>query len=206
LHPRRLRRKISPVLHECFHNSNNINIGVTGRFKMPAFSCCFGLFILGFILGWILNWLLSRLCCKKQVVHTHTPYTPQANSIVSPVAPSPIITPEPDVSTVEKSVAKTYAFDFSAAKAAGFGIKKANDLTVIEGIGPKINELLNNDGINTFAQLAETPVAAIQHVLDKAGPRFALAKPGTWPQQALLAAENRWAELKTLQDNLKGGV
>lgn len=167
---------------------------------MPAFTCCFWWFILGFILGWLLNWLLSRLCCKKQVVHTHTPYTPQADTVVSPAAT--ISTPEPIVAPV----AKVYTFDLAAAKAAGFDIRKADDLTVIEGIGPKINELLINDGIKTFAQLSETQVAVIQNILDKAGPRFALAKPGTWPQQALLAAENRWAELKTLQDNLKGGV
>ena len=169
---------------------------------MPAFTCCFGWFILGFILGWILNWLLSRLCCKKTVVHTHTPHTSQANTVVSPVNVAPSATPEPVVAPV----AKTYTFDLAAAKAAGFDIRRADDLTVIEGIGPKINELLINDGIKTFAQLAEAKIEVIQNILDKAGPRFALAKPGTWPKQALLAAENRWAELKTLQDNLKGGV
>jgi len=29
--------------------------------------------------------------------------------------------------------------------------------------------------------------------------------PGSWPQQAGLAAEGKWDELQTLQDNLDGG-
>lgn len=164
---------------------------------MSGFTCCFWWFLLGFLLGWLLNWLLKRCCgsnCKTQ--HDHTPHTPQVNTVATPVAAP--VAPAP--------AAKVYTFDQAAAKAAGFDIRKADDLTVVEGIGPKINELLNADGIKTFAQLAATSIPVIQNILDKAGPRFALAKPGTWPQQAALAAENRWAELRKLQDELKGGV
>ena len=32
-----------------------------------------------------------------------------------------------------------------------------DDLKIIEGIGPKIEELLNNEGIYKYAQLAATP-------------------------------------------------
>lgn len=46
----------------------------------------------------------------------------------------------------------------------------------------------------------------MQKVLDDAGARYKLAKPGTWAQQAALAAENKWAELKALQEKLTGGV
>jgi predicted flap endonuclease-1-like 5' DNA nuclease len=76
----------------------------------------------------------------------------------------------------------------------------------VEGIGPKINELFNNAGVITFAQLAKQTVPQMQKVLDDAGARYKLAKPGTWAQQAALAAENKWSELKALQDNLSGGV
>ncbi len=172
-------------------------------FTWDGFTCCFLWFLIGALLGWLLNWLLRSMCCKKEVHHTHHT-NQQSNQFATPPA-APIAVAEPVAAPVVPP-AKVYTFDLVAAKAAGFDIKKADDLTVVEGIGPKINELLNNDGIKTFAQLAETPVNTIQAILDKAGPRFALAKPGTWPQQAALAAENRWAELKTLQDSLKGGV
>lgn len=78
-----------------------------------------------------------------------------------------------------------------------------DDLKLIEGIGPKISSLLNAAGILTFAQLAATPVADLQGVLDKAGLR--LGDPTTWPEQAGLAARGDMAGLQALQDSLKGG-
>ncbi len=97
------------------------------------------------------------------------------------------------------------AVDVAAAKAAGIKVKGADDLVIIEGIGPKIADLLKADGINDFAALAKASKTQLQAVLDKAGSRYKLADPSTWAQQAELAASNRWAELKTLQDALDGG-
>ena len=96
--------------------------------------------------------------------------------------------------------------DIAAAKAAGFTLKNANDLTIVEGIGPKINELFHSNGIKTFAELANTTEAQMRTILDAGGSRFRIANPSTWAQQAALAAENKWAELKKLQDKLSGGV
>ena len=80
-----------------------------------------------------------------------------------------------------------------------------DDLKVIEGIGPKIERLLNDAGILTFAQLARTSVERLRAILQEAGPRFRLADPTTWPRQAGMAAEGRWDELKDYQDALQGG-
>ena len=105
---------------------------------------------------------------------------------------------------------KEISLDSDAAKAAGFKLKVTDDghvdFTLIEGIGPKINELIHNAGIHTFRQLAETYVEDIQKILDQAGPRYKLAKPGTWPAQADMAASNKWEKLKAWQDKLDGGV
>ena len=76
---------------------------------------------------------------------------------------------------------------------------------MVEGIGPKIEGLLNAEGIYSFAQLAATEVSAIQAILDADGPRYRIHKPGSWPQQSGLAAEGKWDELKALQDVLDGG-
>jgi small subunit ribosomal protein S16 len=81
----------------------------------------------------------------------------------------------------------------------------ADDLTKIEGIGPKIAEALQAAGIATFAQLAESNPEKIKEVLDAAEGNFAAHDPGTWPQQAQLAAEGKWDELKAWQDELDGG-
>jgi predicted flap endonuclease-1-like 5' DNA nuclease len=78
-----------------------------------------------------------------------------------------------------------------------------DDLKRIEGIGPKIASILNDNGITTFAALAGTSTERLQELLDGAGIR--LAVPDTWPEQAGLAAAGKWEELGTLQDKLKGG-
>jgi large subunit ribosomal protein L17 len=81
-----------------------------------------------------------------------------------------------------------------------------DDLTIIEGIGPKIAGVLNTAGIVTFAQLAETDPESIRKLLFDSDPRLArLGDPATWPAQAKLAAAADHEGLKTLQDSLKGG-
>ncbi len=93
-----------------------------------------------------------------------------------------------------------------AAKSAGIQIQQEDDFTAIEGIGPKIGELIHAAGIHTFRELSETDPSAIQKILDNAGSSFKIANPGTWPDQANLAASNRWPALKALQDILIGGI
>jgi len=80
-----------------------------------------------------------------------------------------------------------------------------DDLRKIEGIGPKIQEKLNDDGIFTFKELAAASQETLQGILDKAGSRYRMHSPATWPQQAALAADDKWDELKKLQDELDGG-
>lgn len=93
----------------------------------------------------------------------------------------------------------------AAVKPAVKTAAKADDLTLVEGIGPKINELLNAAGITTFAQLAASKPAQVKAILDAAGPRFKMHDPATWTKQAALARDGKSAELKKLQDELKGG-
>ena len=79
---------------------------------------------------------------------------------------------------------------------------KRDDLTKIEGIGPKIAEALVNGGIVTFGDLAmSTPDAISAMITDVRGNHI----PDTWPKQSTLAADGKWDELKKLQDELDGG-
>ena len=93
-----------------------------------------------------------------------------------------------------------------SAQAAPVIITKADDLTRIEGIGPKIAAVLASNGITTFVQLAKTDPAAAEDMLKKSGGRFNMARPATWPQEAQLAADGNFDALKKLQDELHGGV
>ena len=81
-----------------------------------------------------------------------------------------------------------------------------DDLTKIEGVGPKIALVLSSNGITTYAQLAKADPAAVQEMLKKSSGRFNMAKPQTWPEQAELAANGNWDALKKLQDELHGGT
>ncbi len=81
----------------------------------------------------------------------------------------------------------------------------ADDLTKIEGIGPKIAGLLQAAGITTFAQLSNTEVSRLEAILNEAGSRYRLADPESWPEQSKLAAAGDWAALQTLQERLTGG-
>lgn len=79
------------------------------------------------------------------------------------------------------------------------------DLKVIEGIGPKIEEILNKNGIQNYAHLAAIPAVRIARILHGAGPRFQMHDPTSWPEQATLAHEGKWEELDTLKEKLIGG-
>lgn len=80
-----------------------------------------------------------------------------------------------------------------------------DDLKLVEGIGPKIAELLHNAGIQTWADLATADVEKVQAILDEAGPNYRIHDPATWSKQAALAAEGKWEELEALQAELSGG-
>lgn len=82
---------------------------------------------------------------------------------------------------------------------------KQDDLKVVEGIGPKIEGLLNAADIKTWADLADAPQEKVQAILDEAGSRYRMHNPATWAKQAVLARDEKWAELEEYQDKLDGG-
>ena len=83
--------------------------------------------------------------------------------------------------------------------------QKQDDLTKIEGIGPKISGLLSKGGISSFKMLSTSQVSRLQKILDAAGPRYQMHNPGSWPRQAALAAAGQWKKLAVLQEELLGG-
>jgi predicted flap endonuclease-1-like 5' DNA nuclease len=82
---------------------------------------------------------------------------------------------------------------------------KQDDLKIVEGIGPKIEELYHAAGIKTWKALSETSVEKSQSILDAAGERYKIHNPSTWAKQAQLAYEGKWQELKDWQESLDGG-
>ena len=81
---------------------------------------------------------------------------------------------------------------------------KGDDLTIVEGIGPKMASALAAAGIDTFVKLSQASEAEIQSAIEAAGLRFAPSVP-TWAKQAKFAADGDFDGLKAYQDTLTGG-
>ncbi len=83
---------------------------------------------------------------------------------------------------------------------------KSDDLTKIEGIGPKAAEALVANGMKTYAELADADAEKVKEILSEASSTLAHLDPTSWPKQAKMAADGKWDELKEWQDSVKGGV
>jgi nucleotidyltransferase/DNA polymerase involved in DNA repair len=84
-------------------------------------------------------------------------------------------------------------------------------LKLIEGIGPRVEELLNKNGIYTFRQLANADLAEVNRWLDQRG--YAYMDPKTWPYQAALADKAKisgrkedWDEFYKYTASVKDGI
>ena len=83
------------------------------------------------------------------------------------------------------------------------GRASADDLTKLEGIGPKVAKVLNDAEITTFDDLARAEAADVKNVLNEAG--LQMMNPEGWIEQASLAAKEDWEAVERLQNELKGG-
>ena len=79
-----------------------------------------------------------------------------------------------------------------------------DDFSYLDGVGPKISAILRSAGVKTFAKLAAKEVDDLREILVAENPSLLrLSDPSTWPEQAGMAAEGRWENLKALQEDLK---
>jgi predicted flap endonuclease-1-like 5' DNA nuclease len=163
---------------------------------MDVFACLWWL-VLGFLLGWLAHWLLARGLRRNASA-------PSA-AVVDENAAQEAAAAHHDAIVSAASAPPARVIDVGAARAAGFNIKHDDDLAILEGIGPKLNELLHANGIRSFADLSRANVPELLEILERGGPHFQLANPGSWARQAALASENRWGELKRLQAELISG-
>ena len=129
---------------------------------------------------------------KKEAADKSAPSPEKVDTKPAPVvAKAPNV--EVDVEATKETVAKKEKVE-------------ADDLTKVEGIGPKAAEALVAAGIATFADLSKGDAEKIKEILTEASSRMAHLDPTSWPKQAKMAADGKWDELKEWQDNTKGGV
>lgn len=182
------------------------------------------LLLLGaFLLGMLLCWLLRKLgiCCASHPVNTKEPslgratttaegqrtprefpgkdlksggYTADINSLLR--------NPEPSVPSTPSTPPH---HDVSDLGIASVGLSHKDDLKKLEGIGPKLEQVLNAAGVRNFAQLASMTPEEIKPILETAGSQFKMHDPKSWPYQAELANKGEWERLKEYQNLLISG-
>lgn len=118
----------------------------------------------------------------------------QIQTQVVPTAPVYVQTPKQAVHHIVKEPVITTAVKSTK-----------DDLKKVEGIGPKIEELLNTAGIHTWHTLSKTSVQKLKSILNNAGKRFQMHDPSTWGEQSHLAETGQWNALQEYQDFLNGG-
>jgi predicted flap endonuclease-1-like 5' DNA nuclease len=95
--------------------------------------------------------------------------------------------------------------DSDAPKKETPSAEKKDDLKKVEGIGPKIEQLFNEAGIWTYADLSGAEVEQLKEILSAAGSRYQMHDPTSWPEQAGMAARGEWDKLNEWQEQHKGG-
>ena len=136
-------------------------------------------------------------------VIAHVTETVHVEPVVAHVAETVHV--EPVVAHVAEAVHVEPVVAHVAKTVTPQAVSAKDDLKKIEGIGPKIEELFNNAGIHTFAELAAADVEHLKEILHAAGPRYTIHNPASWSHQSEMAAAGQWAELKIWQDAHIGG-
>lgn len=83
--------------------------------------------------------------------------------------------------------------------------EEVDNLQLIEGIGPQIEAILHQRGIQRFQDIAKSDPQDLRTILEETDPKLLVHDPETWPAQARLAANQQWDVLKDYQEQLKGG-
>ena len=113
---------------------------------------------------------------------------------------------KPKAATKKEKPAKEEKPKAAPKKETKAKASKADDLTKIEGVGPKAAEYLTAAGLDTYAKVAKAKADKMKEILTTASSRMGHLDPTSWPKQAKMAADGKWDELKEWQDNTKGGV
>jgi cell division initiation protein len=113
---------------------------------------------------------------------------------------------EIEIDQFEEEEEETPGISFSSAvnKIAIESNEKDNtNLELIDGIDPKIKDVLNNAHIVSFRDLATTPIYRIKDILDAAGSQFSSLDPSSWVEQALLIESGQFEQLEKLKKFLQ---
>ncbi len=93
----------------------------------------------------------------------------------------------------------------SRPKAKSAKAVSSDDLTKIEGIGPKLSSILVSAGFDTYEKLALASEESLRAALINGGIKLIPPAIGSWAKQAALASSGDWDGLNALQNELVAG-
>lgn len=187
-------------------------------------------FLLGLLLGWLLWGKFKKLLEEKEMAYGNLELelgnvkaeleecrrngNQAKNDIISlraqidemsasgsTVASAAAAMPSTKPKTTSKKAPKKTTSDTSI-----YAAFKSDQLQVVEGIGPKMEEVLKSKGIATWADLADKSPADLRTLLDSYGSKYKIIDPATWSEQAALARDGNWDQLINRQKQLSGGT
>jgi predicted flap endonuclease-1-like 5' DNA nuclease len=186
--------------------------------------------VLAGLLGVIVGWLLRSVAAKRQLVRARSQHadgdeTQRLKARVAELeaaavdrdrlaadrdrfdvaAGARVADTDPD--TTDASPRSDPAADEldAAAEVLGRPVVR-DDLKLIEGIGPSIEDLCHGIGIRTWSDMAATEPSLLRTMLNDAGPRSKTQDPDGWPRQAALLAAGDWEAFRDLVAELRNGV
>ena len=175
-----------------------------------------GWFVAALVIGIVIGWLIRSVTARRQVAKARAQHPDAvelerlrgrianlepvvaerdqlraeldaAHGTPPPEAPDPVRVPDvsvaPDVGTASAVLGRPVVHD---------------DLTVIPGISPAVEELCHGIGIRTWFDLSTTEASLLRTMLVDAGPRFSTLDPSMWPEMARLLAGAEWQQFKDL--------
>lgn len=178
--------------------------------------------VLAGVLGIVIGWLLRSVAARRQISKARSQVGDRAEvdrlrarvaELEAGAAAGNPVPAQPDHSAAESTPGEPAAAPQAEGSAPdrtmaetelGQPIER-DDLKVIEGIGPSVEDLCHGIGIRTWSDLAATEPSLLRTMLTDAGPRFKMQDPSAWPQQAELLADGRWAEFRDLVAELRNG-
>jgi small subunit ribosomal protein S2 len=170
---------------------------MTGKYQAQNFRGRWGIFMAS-VVPPLVVFLLAAIVRRRRMLHRNR----LAARFSRPALQEITLSEQPE--TAESGPSTQPEVELSSAPAErAEETGPTDDLTLVEGIGPKVAELLAQNGIRSFRKLAMADPAELRRILDEARLRF--INPESWPEQAVLAADGKMEELEELQKNLRGG-
>ena len=177
-----------------------------------------GWFLAAFVLGIVIGWLIRSVAARRQVAKARAQ---QVDAIELERLRGRIANLEPVVAERDQLRAEleagrvttsneplelrapevSAAPDVSAASEVLGRPVVRDDLTVIPGISPSVEELCHGIGIRTWYDLATTEASLLRAMLVDAGPRFSTLDPSLWPEMARLLSGAEWQQFRDMSES-----